>query len=126
MNTNSAFSVTYLASNSDTFGNLLERASSYFDIFDGMDFWIPAKESSLHDMLIEYVRLDVAARAFAEENFEWDDSQLNERWSFYPCGFLLDYCDDIQVSYPDFSDEEFADKLQTFASSSAYDPWDDL
>ena len=126
MKPDSSFSVISLANNSDAFAILLQSATSYFDVFDGMDFWVPAKESPLHAVLIDYVCLDVAARAFAEEHFEWDDAELNEHWSFYPCGYLLEYCDCNEADYPEFSEEEFVEKLQAFASSSAYDPWDDM
>ena len=125
MNQNS-FSVEHIASDSDTFANLLERASSYFEVFDGKDFWIPAKGSHLHNVLVDYVRLSAAAVYFAEEHFGWDDCELNEYWTFYPCGFLLTYCDEIEADYPALSEDDFIQKLQSFASFSAYDPWDDL
>ena len=66
MKPDSSFSVISIANNSDAFAILLQSATSYFDVFDGMDFWVPAKESPLHAVLIDYVCLDVAARAFAE------------------------------------------------------------
>ena len=126
MNTSPPFTAHSLAGNSDAFAKLLESASSYFEVFDGMDFWIPAEESPLSDVLVDYVRLDVTARTFAEEHFEWDDSELNEHWTFYPCGFLYGHCLGIEVDNPEFSEEEFVEKLQGFATSPAYDPWDNL
>ena len=127
MKLSSYLSVDALTSNGDAFANLLQNASSYFEVFDrGMDFWIPAKESRLHEVLINYVRLDVAARDYALQHFEWEDSDLNEHWTFFPCGYLLDYCSVIEAEYSEFSEDEFVENLQVFASSPPYDPWGDL
>jgi hypothetical protein len=110
----------------DDFCDLLERASEFFKIFDSRDFWIPAKRSTLHSVLEEYVQLDAAGRSYASEKFDWSEDEFNEFWTFYPCGYLLEYCDALEGKLSELTDSEYMAKIKECAEKSPFDPWDEL
>lgn len=108
------------------FSSLLERASKYFQVFDGKDFWIPASGSDLHNLLEVYLRLDIAGRDYACESYDWGEEEFNEYWTFYPCGRLYDYCSDLEDSLDAMTESEYLEAIQKFANESPYDPWNNL